>query len=580
MELKVPTKFAVQDLRQSLLVAGKSMSWRKLVLRAAASLALLAGWLAFSYALMAFLEGREAGWGGPWRVLFRIYLRHWQEVTWLGGIWCAAFWGVKPLWRAMQLPRFSEGVVGATTPGTLGAIRALICAILLIMTLREDLASHALLPASMVNPLGFLMPLHLLPIGYDSFLADPNALRAFHYFTILMLSLGLVGLGTRVVIPAGAICFFLFAGILREYTFFYHSGLIPLYALAVLSFTRCDQGWSLDRVWRSARGKAVEPAHTPTAYYGWARYAVWAVIAIPYVAAGCSKLYYMGLDWMSADSMRWILLRTSLELNINAPGTQSDVALSLVPLPDALLALLGVFALGTQALFGIVLFSRRARLIFPALMVGIHIGIIYLMNILFLDLILLLWVFYDWGPVKQWLAARYRRLFGGQDADSAAPVPGGGAMATAKTHRWGAMAALAIILLLSSWWVTKIEFYPLTGMQMFTGHRNAEAGVVSYVQAIAHYEDGSSGWADFADWVGVKQPGRYRPLIRRTFQDEDGLAESKEFLDTAILAANARDGAVKVSRVELQQWEWNFGDDPNNPNRGILTDRYVHLAPR
>ena len=579
MELKVPTKFVVQGLRQSLLLAGKSISWRKLAMRAAGSMALLAGWVALSYALMAFLEWREAGWGGPWRVLFRIYLRHWQEVTWLGGIWCVAFWGIKPLWRAMQLPRFSEGVVGAATPGTLGAVRALICAILLTMTIREDLASHALLPASMVNPLGFLMPLHLLPIGYDSFIADPNALRAFHYFTILMLSLGVIGLGTRIVVPAGAICFFVFAGILREYSFFYHGGVIPLYALVVLSLTRCGQGWSLDRAWQAARGKAVEPAYTPTAYYGWARYAVWAVIAIPYVAAGCSKLYYMGLDWMSADNMRWILLRTSLELDVNTPGTQSDVSLWLVPLPDALFVLLGIFALGTQALFGIVLFSRRARLIFPGLMVGIHIGIFYLMNILFLDLILLLWVFYDWGPVKQWLTARWCRVFRGRYI-GAAPVPSSGATARAKTHRWGAMATLTIILLLSSWWVTKIEFYPLTAMQMFTAHRNAEAGVVSYVRAVAHYENGSSGQADFASWIGTNDNGRYRPLIRKAFRDEEGLAESKEFLDTAILAANARDGAVHVRRVELQQWEWNFGEDPNNPNRGILTHSYVHLAPR
>ena len=579
MELKGPTKFAVQDLRQSLLIAGKSMSWRKLAMRVAVSLALLSGWLAFSYALVAFLEGREAGWGGPWRVIFRIYLRHWQEVTWLGGIWCVAFWGVIPLWRAMQAPRFSEGAVGAATPGTLGAIRALTCAILLIITLREDLASHALLPASMVNPLGFMMLLHLLPIGYDSFLADSAALRFFHYFTILILSLGMVGLGTRIVVPAGAICFFIFAGILREYSFFYHGGVIPLYALVVMSFTRCDQGWSLDRAWRSMRGKAVEPAHTPTAYYGWARYGVWAVIAIPYVAAGCSKLYYMGLDWMSADSMRWILARTSLELDPHILGAQSDVSLWLMPLPDALFVLVGIGALGTQAIFGLVLFSRRARLMLPALMVGIHISILYLMNILFLDLVLLLWVFYDWGPVKRWLISRWRRALGRGDADSAR-VSGGGASVGAVVHRWGAMAVMVIMLFLASWWVTKIEFYPLTAMQMFTAHRNSEAGVVSYVQAIAHYEDGSSGRANFANWIGTKQNGNFRPVIRRAFRDADGLAESKEFLDIAIREANAREGEVRVSSVELQQWEWNFRDDPNNPSYGILMDRYVHLAPR
>lgn len=44
MELKGPAKFSVQDLRQSLLLAGKSMSCRKLAMLAAVSLAFLEGW--------------------------------------------------------------------------------------------------------------------------------------------------------------------------------------------------------------------------------------------------------------------------------------------------------------------------------------------------------------------------------------------------------------------------------------------------------------------------------------------------------------------------------------------------------
>lgn len=48
------------------------------------------------------------------------------------------------------------------------------------------------------------MPLHLLPIEYFSFLVVSNALRAFQYFIILMLSLDIVGLETRIVVPVGA----------------------------------------------------------------------------------------------------------------------------------------------------------------------------------------------------------------------------------------------------------------------------------------------------------------------------------------------------------------------------------------
>ena len=347
------------NLRRALRVAGGAVPWRELAMRAAVSLALLAGWLALSYALLWSL----GEWGDVERgrvgKIFRFYLRHWEKWTGLGASWCMAFWGVMPLWRAMQTPRFSDGVVGVATPGTLGAIRAWTCGILLVLTLREDLASSTLLPRAMFHDQGFMALLHLLPIGFDGFLANATALWAFQSLTTLLLVLGVVGLGSRFVVPAAAICYFVLGGIYREHSFFDHSGIIPLYVLIVLSFTRCDRGWAVDRIWRATRGESVAATHTPTAYFGWARYAVWTVIASAYVQAGCSKLYYMGLDWVSADSMRWMLLRTTLELE---GAFDFDMAVWLMPMPDVLFVLLGVVALGTELGFGLVLVSRRARL--------------------------------------------------------------------------------------------------------------------------------------------------------------------------------------------------------------------------
>ena len=69
-----------------------------------------------------------------------------------------------------------------------------------------------------------------------------------------VLLLGVVGHGSRIVVPAAALCYLVMAGVLREYAWFYHTGLIPIYVLAVLSFTPCGDGWSLDRAIRIARG--------------------------------------------------------------------------------------------------------------------------------------------------------------------------------------------------------------------------------------------------------------------------------------------------------------------------------------
>ena len=551
------------------------MPWRNAAMRIAATLLLLCGWLALAHWLRA-LSGEQAAADDLLGRVSWIYLKHWPNITWLGAFWCLAFWGLGPLWRAMRSPRFSDRAVGAATPGALGAIRALTCGILLLMVLREDLASTALLPRSMINPLGFMELLHLLPIRFAAFLANETALWAFQRLTEVLLVLGVLGLGTRAVLPAAAICYLVLGGIFRGYSFMYHGGLFPLYVLAVLACTRCGQGWALDRVWRKARGKPVPPAQLSTAYFGWARYAVWAAIVLPYMAASGSKLLQMGFDWAAADSMRWVMLRPTLELV--AAGHDFDAALWMVSAPDALLVLLAVFVLALQLSFGLVLVSRRARLILPAATIGFHLGVLVLMNILFIDLILLHLMFYDWGSLRRWLAGR-----GGaaeKPKGKVASIPDAAPDRPVGTHRRGALAALAIMLFLASWWATQINLYPLTPVAMFTAQRGEalDAGLVSHLRAIAHYEDGSSGRAPFERWIKAMRAGRWRPAVDGIFRDAEGLAKGKQFLDAMIRAANANANEPRLSSLELQLWQWKFREDPHNPQQGALIDRYIHLA--
>jgi predicted DCC family thiol-disulfide oxidoreductase YuxK len=336
------------------------------------------------------------------------YLQYWRNVMWLGVIWCLGSWLASPLRKLVASDRFFERAVGACTPGALGAIRSWTCGILLAMTLWEDLASTAMLPRSMAQPKGILHLLHVAPIGFERFLASAPALWAFEYFTILVLFLGVVGLGTRVVVPLGAVCCLIVAGIFREYAWFYHTGLIPIYVLAVLSFTPCGDGWSLDRIIRIARGKPSSNAVHPR--YGWSRYAVWTVIAVPYVGAGLSKLYYSGFGWLHPDNMKGTLLRTTL-----APREFDwTVSMDLLQTPDAIFVALAVVGLFTELLFGLVLISRQARHVLPAAMAVTHGGILFLQKILFVDLILLQAVFYDVTPVRRaigrWLAVRRGRV--------------------------------------------------------------------------------------------------------------------------------------------------------------------------
>ena len=333
------------------------------------------------------------------------YLQKWDRMTMII-LWSGlAFWLLAII---ASSPAFFRWFVGEATPGTLGAIRMWVCAILLLSTIWDDLASIALLPPELreVSGMGVMKIFDELPIGYANFLDSASSLRAFQWLTIIVLFLGIIGWRTRVMIPLSAICAFVFNGILRDYTFFWHQNLIPIYVLIVLSLTPCGDGWSVDRLPKVALGQPVPDAGKTSPLYGWARYACWVAIALPYAAAGMSKIRSAGLLWVSATNMRNMLYEQSL---YPRAGNWS-ISLSLGSAPDIVFVLLGIAGSFGEIVMISLLFSRVARRIYPAIMIFMHIGIIFLMNIVFLDLILILLVFYDFTNVRKkigtWLRAK------------------------------------------------------------------------------------------------------------------------------------------------------------------------------
>ena len=335
------------------------------------------------------------------------YLQKWNKVIIVGLLSGLGFWLIM---LVISSPAFIRRIVGEATPGSLGAIRMWTCAILLLTTLWEDLGSIAWLPVEVRHPRGMLGYLYTLPIGFERLVTSEVSLRAFQLLTELLLFLGLVGWRTHVVLPLGAFCYFLLLGILIDYSFFWHQNLVPLYVMIVLSFTPCGDGWSVDRLGKLYQGRAVPDAGRTSPVYGWSRYACWAMIALPYVTNGLSKLYDGGLFWWNPTNMRTNLYMDTL----NPREFDWALSLHLIHAPDILFSLIGLFALFSETFFGLVLFSRVARWIFPVAAIMMHIGIFLLQRILFLDLILLQLVFFDFTLIRKaigsWLAIKRGRL--------------------------------------------------------------------------------------------------------------------------------------------------------------------------
>jgi len=327
------------------------------------------------------------------------YLQLWDRVTIAGLVSSLGFLLIV---LVISSSAFIRRIVGEATPGSLGAIRMLTCSILLLTTLWEDLGSIAWLPVEVRDPRGLLGYLYTLPIGLERLVTSEMSLRAFQLLTELLLFLGLVGWRTRVVLPLGAFCYFLLLGILIDYSFFWHQNLVPLYVMIVLSFTPCGDGWSVDRLWKIYQGRAVPDADRASPVYGWSRYACWAMIALPYVANGLSKLLDGGLFWWYPINMRNHLYMDTL----NPREYDWALSLHLVHAPDIFFSLMGLFALFSETFFGLVLLSRVARWIFPVAAIMMHIGIFLFQRILFLDLILLQFVFFDFTLIRKAIGDR------------------------------------------------------------------------------------------------------------------------------------------------------------------------------
>lgn len=305
-----------------------------------------------------------------------------QRVRKLGRMALAGGLTGAALLALLTRPRRLVRITGRVTPGTLGAIRCVVAGSALVLAAGEDTASIVLLPDALRSDMGLLTFLYRLP-GFDALVHDHDALRLWEAGTILALAAATVGYRTRVTVPLAALLWFVEAGLIREVSWFTHKGILPLHLLVLLSFTRCGDGFSVDRLRAAARGEPGPSVDQPRFSYGVARFAVIVLLSLAYLQAGLSKLRNGGLDWWNATNVKSMMLADSL----NPMHFDFELAWSVRHLPDPFWAALGLGGLVVELLGVTMIVSRRARFVLPPLIAGLHVGIWLMQNCLFLDLL-------------------------------------------------------------------------------------------------------------------------------------------------------------------------------------------------
>lgn len=466
----------------------------------------------------------------------------------------------------------------ASSPRWLAQIRVIVCLVLLAFTVREDFAGIAALPASMRVDMGVIRWLYAVP-GFAAFARDPAMLRAAQVVTALLLAAGAVGWRTRAVLPLAAVGTLLLGGIWRQYCHLYHTGLLPWYALAALCLTPCGDALSLDGRRRTARRLAPATAGRPASAYGWSVLLCWAAIAVPYTLCGLSKLRSGGADWWSADNLRAILYVD----NLQPMSFHLGLGLRLADAPDWLLSAAALGVVVAESAFVAVLVSRRARLVLPAAMAGVHLGILLFQHVPFPDLIVTQLIFYN--------------LLGrpGRDSAPARPPRGVEPRSSRLTRYAYPSAVVAMTLVFAVAWVRRTEFYPFTSMRMYCGAN--PSGTIVYTQVSALRADGRVTPAPLDEAVPALGRGeaRYRDVLRWAFSPlGERSAACGAFLRFAGERFNDRPAAAPAERVpthagghpedivafEVTERMWDYKADPYDPARGRVTrSRTVAVVP-
>ena len=206
------------------------------------------------------------------------------------------------------------------------------------------------------------------------------------------------------------------------------------------------------------------------------------------------------------------------------------------------------------------LVSRHARMIFPLLAAGMHVGILLLQDILFLDLILIQAVFYDWTRVG-------RALCGATGGASRPVVPAReDGLATGPLRR--PLAITALVCFFSVVWVRRVEWYPFSSVGMFSNYD--PGGVVVYHKVFATDERGRRFETDLRT-MG-RNIGRYRPILSNAFRNAAGRDRCLELLASCGAYHNAASPRQRVVKFEVERRAWNFAHDRDDPAFGRVID--------
>uniref|UniRef100_A0A7S3NIL5 HTTM domain-containing protein n=1 Tax=Aureoumbra lagunensis TaxID=44058 RepID=A0A7S3NIL5_9STRA len=395
---------------------------------------------------------------------------------------------------------FQDRYVGRASARSLALMRMIASFLLYIFTLpvvSAPLAETANAPRFMCKPTGIGRLLaDLLPafFGRDALLASATSLDLLQRCTRILLVAVFLGFFTRITAPLAALLWLIYGSVLRAYNAWRgHSFISSWWTLVVFAWRGgAAEAWSLDAIFFPQLAGGGTNTKSKAQYRGWTRFMVTLVLANNYCMAGLSKFCASGIAWGFGINLKAKLMQTAL--------TQTSfgfyLSLGLRHFPLIFWSFLGFCGLYGEIAMGLIPFVSWAKLIFPVAMWGMHIGIILLQHIVFVDLLTTLAAWYVWHHLDKLDTDNWSRLYAGgpwdwrqvsHDAqltlgfrptyaklpappedDTEAPVDKAAENESEERNaRSGAKRTFALFIFFLAVWTQGAEWYPWNAFRMF-----------------------------------------------------------------------------------------------------------------
>lgn len=281
-------------------------------------------------------------------------------------------------------------------PLNLAIARIVIMSVLISRTTLNYLLSYSRLhPALIVPPLGWAHIAAHIP-------RNPALLTVTYVVFIFFGVLAIVGLYGRLSCLLTSLAGFYLLTIPQLFGKINHDHHLILFGI-ILAASPCCDTLSLDAI-RDARRLALQGTRTQklraSLDYGQPLKVMMILLGLIYFFPGAWKLCRVGLQWFSADNMRWTIAAKLLELGRFTPFQQWVIAHSYVLVAGAFFTI--VFELG----FAFSTLSPRTRPFAAVCGIAFHNLTGFLMNIRFVTIQACYVILIDWHRVFVWLAAK------------------------------------------------------------------------------------------------------------------------------------------------------------------------------